>query len=335
MKRIKRAISGAVGSFRALGCAVAVLGLAACSSAPVVDYSQADTGLVTPHSLNETRGQYALWTTALHFKKDAGGEMTVSAATAADPAHTNVLMIAGEDHWYKTTAVTLVTASDSDVLSTVNVTVTDHLASYITTAAELTVTGLTALRSSGPNPCSRPDQVPAVAADAAFDEELNVYTFLRQLDQGCPGLSSDEVPLRLVGFAEDGVPAVAVLSVEPPPSSALELNHGDAAAVLGAAKNVFLFPACRNAMLLYRSAVSKPGGKVGAAPQLVTHTVHFRFSDPRYVQAIALPVKGALTVKPQCGMTLQSDAGDAGTAAEVAKAMADAVQSVAGAAKAK
>ncbi|MFI4983155.1 MAG: hypothetical protein ACHQIO_22620, partial [Nevskiales bacterium] len=67
----------------------------------------------------------------------------------------------------------------------------------------------------------------------------------------------------------------------------------------------------------------------------VTHTVHFRFSDPRYVQAIALPVKGALTVKPQCGMTLQSDAGDAGTAAEVAKAMADAVQSVAGAAKAK
>ncbi|WP_157572284.1 hypothetical protein [Nevskia soli] len=331
MKRIKRAMSGAFGSFKVPGCAVALLGLAACSSAPVVDYSPANTGVVTPHSLNETRGQYALWTTALHFKKDAGGEMTVSAATAADPAQTNVLMIAGEDHWYKTTAVTLVTASDSDVLSTVDVTVTDHLASYITTAAELTVTGLTAVRSSGPNPCSRPDRVPAVAADAAFDEELNVYAFLRQLDQGCPGLSSDEVPARLVGFAGDGVPAVAVLSVEPPPASALELNHDDAAAVLGAAKNVFLFPACRNATLQYRSTLSRSG----VAPQLVTHTVHFRFSDPRYVQAIPLPVKGALTVKPQCGMTLQSDAGDAGTAAEVAKAMADAVQSVAGAAKAR
>ncbi|MFI4981938.1 MAG: hypothetical protein ACHQIO_16455, partial [Nevskiales bacterium] len=140
MKRIKGAMSGVVGSFAVLGCAVAVLALTACSSAPVVDYSPANTGLVTPRGLNETRGQYALWTTALHFKKDPGGEMTVSAATAADPAQTNVLMIAGEDHWYKTTAVNLITASDSDVLASVNVTVTDHLASTITTAAELTST---------------------------------------------------------------------------------------------------------------------------------------------------------------------------------------------------
>ncbi|MDB5976467.1 MAG: hypothetical protein JWR07_3227 [Nevskia sp.] len=331
MKRIERAMSGAFGSLMALGCAAAVLVLAACSSAPVVEYRQADKSVTTPRGLNETRGQYALWTTALHFKKDPGGEMTVSAATAADPARTNVLMIAGEDHWYKTTALNLITASDSDVLSTVNVTVTDHLASYITTAAELTVTGLIAVGSSGPNPCSRPDKVPAVAADAAFDEDLNVFMFLRQLDQGCPGMSSDTVPARLVSFAGDDVPAVAVLSVEPPPSSALELDSRRAAEVLGAAKNVFLFPACRNATIQYQSTLSKPG----AAPRLVMHTVHFRFSDPRYVQAIALPVKGALTVKPQCGMTLQSDAGDAGTAAEVAKAMADAVQSVAGAAKAK
>jgi hypothetical protein len=312
----------------------AVLGIVGCSSTPVVDYGPGRDSVVNPQDLNETRNQYALWTTALHFKKEPGGEMTVTASTAADPARTNVLMIAGEDHWYKTTALTLVTAADSDVLSAVNVTVTDHLASYITTATELAVTGLTAVRAPGglgPNPCFRSDTVPAVAADAAFDEELNVYSFLRQLDRGCPGLSTEQVPARLLSFAEDGVPEVAVLTVDPPPASAMELDERNTQYVLAAAKNVFLFPACRNATVQYWSMLSK----AGAPPKRVMHTMHFRFSDPRYVQSIALPVKGSLTVKPQCGMSLQSDAGDAGTSAEIAKAMADAVQSVAGAVKAK
>jgi len=318
----------------------AVFGVAGCSSTPVVDYSQGRDNVVGPKDLNETRSQYALWTTALHFKKDASGEMTVTAATAADPARTNLLMIAGQDHWYKTTALTLVTAADSDVLSTVNVTVTDHLASYITTASELAVTGLTAVRAPGglgPNPCSQSDKVPVVAADAAFDEELNVYSFLRQLDRGCPGLSTEQVPPRLLGFAEDGVPAVAVLTVDPPPASAMRLDGHNAQYVLAAVKNVFLFPACRNATVQYWSTLSKAGvvSKTGTPPKLVMHTLHFRFSDPRYVQSIALPVKGSLTVKPQCGMSLQSDAGDATTSAEIAKAMADAVQSVAGAVKQK
>ena len=321
----------------ALISAGAVLGVVGCSSTPVVDYGPGRTHVYSPKDLNETRGQYALWTTALHFKKDAGGEMTVTAATAADPARTNVLMIAGEGHWYKTTSVSLITAADSDVLSTVNVTVTDHLASYITTGAELVVTGLTAVGAGAPGPCSRSAEVPAVAADAAFDEDLNVFTFLRQLDSACPGLSSEWVPPQLVGFAQDGVPAVAVLSVEPPPPSALKLDSNNAADVLGAAKNVFLFPACRNATLQYWSAPSKTAtaAKKDAPPKPVMHTLHFRFSDPRYVQSIPLPVKGSLTVKPQCGMTLQSDAGDATTSTEIAKAMADAVQSVAGAVKEK
>ena len=310
-----------------------VLGVAGCSSTPVVDYAEGHGAIATPRSLNETQGQYALWTTALHFKKEPGGEMTVIAATAEDPARTHVLVIAGQDHWYKTTAVNLVTAPDSDVLTTVNVTVTDHLASTITTVSELAGTLIPLAVGSSPSDCFRPDPVPAVAADAAFDEELNVFSFLRRLDgsQGCEELSSGSVPARQVKFAEDGVSAVAVLSVDAPPSSALRLDDRNAKEVFAAAKNVFLFPACRNATLQYRSTLSKPGAK----PQLVVHTMHFRFSDPRYVQSIALPVKGSLSVKPQCGMTLVSDAGDAGTSAEIAKAMADAVQSVAGAVKQK
>ena len=333
MKLSKAAMLGAAIGLAAVSCGGAVLGVAGCSSTPVVDYRQSEGEIATAQRLNETQSQYALWTTALHFRKEPGGEMTVSAATAEDPARTHVLVIAGQDHWYKTTAVSLVTASDSDVLSTVNVAVTDHLASTITTATELATTLIPLAVGSGPSDCFRPDPVPAVAADAAFDEELNVFSFLRRLDgsQGCTELSSGSVPARQVKFAEDGVPAVAVLSVDAPPSSALRLDDRNAEAGFAAAKNVFLFPACRNATVQYRSTLSKPGEK----PQLVVHTMHFRFSDPRYVQSIALPVKGSLTVKPQCGMTLQSDAGDAGTSAEIAKAMADAVQSMAAAVKSK
>ncbi len=137
------------------------------------------------------------------------------------------------------------------------------------------------------------------------------------------------MPARLLGFAADGAPAVAVLSLDAPPDSALRLNLDSAPEILAAAKNVFLFPACREATLQYASLVTE---KDKPARQ-VHHTLRFRFSDPRYVQAIPLPVKGSLTVKPQCGMSLASDAGDAGRAADIAKAMADAVQAVAGAVK--
>lgn len=336
MKRSKAVMLGAAVSLAAVSGGL-VLGVAGCSGTPVVDYNEGHGAIATPRSLNETQGQYALWTTALHFKKEPGGEMTVTAATAEDPARTHVLVIAGQDHWYKTTAVNLVTASDSEVLSTVNVTVTDHLANTITTASELAGTLIPLAVGSSPSDCFRADPVPAIAPDAAFDEELNVFSFLRRLDgsQGCEELSSGSVPARQVKFAEDGVPAVAVLSVDAPPSSALRLDDRNAKEVFATAKNVFLFPACRNATVQYRSTLSKPGAKPGDKPQLVVHTMHFRFSDPRYVQAIALPVKGSLSVKPQCGMTLVSDAGDAGTSAAIAKAMADAVQSVAAAAKSK
>jgi hypothetical protein len=312
--------------------------LASCSGAPVVDYGSGRRALDGPRDLNDTQRQYALWTTALHFRKDPGGEMTVTAAAAPDPEQTNLLRVAGQDHWYKTTALDLVTASDSDLPTTVNVAVTDHLSTYIGVAAELAVTGLTAVRAPTAAPpdlahrrCLEGDPVPVVAADAAFDEELNVYEFLRRLDggAGCGALSEGWLPPWTIGFAGAGVPAVAVLTLEPPPPTALRLDGDDAQAVFAAAKNVFLFPACREARLQYVSTVVV----AGKPPRLVQHTLHFRFSDPRYVQSIPLPVKGSLTVKPQCGMSLASDAGDPGTAAAVAKAMADAVQAVAGAAK--
>jgi hypothetical protein len=334
MELSERASAGLVISLAAMGLSI-LLGLGGCSGAPVVDYAPGKTAVNTPSDLNDVHRQYALWTTALHFKKDAGGEMTVTAATADDPARTNVLRIAGQDHWYKTTALDLVTASDSEVPTTVNVTVTDHLATYIGIASELAVTGLTAVRSPPPphrNPrCDEADTVPAVPADAAFDENLNVFEFLRRLDAsgGCPGLSEKQVPARQLGFAADGAPAVAVLSLDAPPDSALRLDQDSAPEILAAAKNVFLFPACRGATLQYLSTVTA----TGKPTRQVHHTLRFRFSDPRYVQAIPLPVKGSLTVKPQCGMSLASDSGNATTAADIAKAMADAVQSVAGAVK--
>jgi hypothetical protein len=73
-----------------------------------------------------------------------------------------------------------------------------------------------------------------------------------------------------------------------------------------------------------------PPSPAPPTPSVVHRKAQFLFADPRYVQAIQLPVKGTLTVKSECGMTAGTDSGTADSGSAVAKALADALQSATG-----
>jgi hypothetical protein len=316
------------------------LTFAGCSSLPVVTYNTFDPSTkVDPAKIDTVPNTYELWTTALEFAKDSGGLMNASVSAAPVNVGPTTLSIVGEAHWYKTTAVTLTTASDSNLLSSVSVNVTDNRASYITTAAELigtvlAVAGVALAPDPGAElPCGPllPTTLPTPDSVMAFDEVINVFDALKLTEQNskCPVDGSTRFA---VGNTKDGVGTLAVVTVGKPPASAIDLTSS-LGTLMTSAKSVFLFPACRSASVEYMGTgaitTKTADGKPDTSKALY-RKVKFLFSDPRYVQAIPLPVQGTLTVKPQCGMTAGKDSGTPDATPAIVKALADAAQSISG-----
>jgi len=372
-------VSGLTGSAALLGC----------SSTPVVTYDTYNPNkAIEAKDLNSVPNTYELWTTQLEFVKDVSKPMAVSVGAAPVSSGATTLSITGESHWYKSTDVKLATASDSNLLSSVSVSVTDNRASYITTAGELlgtvlAVAGVAAAPEPGANPpppptCGRGTLVPPVDIAYAFDEVVNLFDALKKAEaNGTCGLSDKSVKF-LVGNSDDGVGNVAVVTISPPSPSAVLINDSSLPVIKSTAKKVFLYSACRQATVEYMGAGpitqksvdgqigdskpatpvkpgdSSPGHGDGShtpaahetpahapepavrstpanpSPSVVHRQAQFLFADPRYVQAIQLPVKGTLTVKSECGMTAGTDSGTADSGPAIAKALADALQSATG-----
>lgn len=377
----------------ALTGSTALLG---CSSIPVVAYDTYDSSkVIEAKDLNSVPNAYELWTTQLEFLKDVSKPMTVSVGAAPVSSGATVLSITGESHWYKSTDVNLATASDSNLLSSVSVSVTDNRASYITTAGELLGTILTVAGvAAAPEPtaetkavppvsptCGEGTPVPPVDIGFAFDEVVNLFDALQKAEaKGTCALSDKKTVKFLVGNADDGVGNVAVVTISPPPPSAVPID-ASLSVIKSTAKNVFLYSACRQATVEYMGAGAitqkSAGGQTGDSkppaptppansptdsrggrqpsshgsvahapepaatpapppspapptPSVVHRKAQFLFADPRYVQAIPLPVKGTLTVKSECGMTAGTDSGTTDSGPAIAKALADALQSATG-----
>jgi hypothetical protein len=335
--------------------------LAGCSSVPDVKYASAPTAsLVTAKTINQVPNRYDFWTTSVELKKEAKGAMQAAFATApVDEAKSQVsVTITGVHHWYKDSSIWLTTASDTNLLTSVSTKVTDNRATYIAAAGEILATVATvAVAAADHFPSAANDRCDPTAItipdpadpNAAFDYFFNLYDVLPPNDAQCRKEGKPTVfDLRT---RSTGGSDLARVSIDPPPPDALELA-AQKELLLENATHVFLAPACRSGTLEFDSKTapptsthsdhhaseahqterSRPETSSTAVAPLVRHTVHFLFSDPRYVQATQLPVQGTLTVKSQCGVSAGADSGTADTTPAIAKAIADALQGIATAA---
>ena len=335
--------------------------LAGCSSVPDVKYAAAPaTSRVTAKTINQVPNRYDFWTTSVELKKDAKGVMQASFATApVDERDSQVsVTITGVHHWYKDSSIWLTTAPDTNLLTSVSTKVTDNRAAYIAAAGEILATVATVavaaadyLPQAAGNRCdSTAVSIPDPAdPDATFDYFFNLYDVLPPNDAQCRKERKPTVFGLRTGRTAGA--DLARVSIDPPPPDALELaTQKDL--ILENATHVFLAPACRSGTLEFDSKTAPPASKHSdrraseahptersrpEAPSIdvtptVRHTVHFLFSDPRYVQATQLPVQGTLTVKSQCGVSAGADSGTADATPAIAKAIADALQGIATAA---
>lgn len=316
-----------------------------CSSLPSVTYSNPDANPKAPAKavdIDNVPPTYALWTTSLEFKKTADSAMTVAAAAVPVSKDPFVFAIVGDTFWYKTdTTISLSTQANSELLSSVAVTVTDNRATYISTAAEvlgvaLKIGGIAALDANTPTSkgCHINTVPSAPAPAAAFDKVFNLLDALTALDGTTADCSmSDQRVAFMIEDVSDGG-ALATVSIDKAPASAIPLTTDNIALLIKTAKKVFLYPACRTGTVVFNYQPTTPKQEAGkpapATPAAIAQTANFLFSDPRYVQAIAMPSKGTLTVKSQCGMTAGADSGTPDATPGVTKALADALQSLAG-----
>jgi hypothetical protein len=329
--------------------------LIGCTSAPVVKYASYTDAAIAPKDIDGALNTYELWTTTLEFKKESGAGLSVTAQAAPVSSNPTVLSITGEAKWYKTTAVTLSTAPDSNLLTSVGVNVTDNRASYITTAGELigTLVMVAGAASNGPpDPCAAAAIPKEMDDKLAFDEVVNLLDVITTATLKPCGLARQSFSF-IVSDSDSTIGELAEIQLDAPPASAIEYGP-NSAALLSAATKVFLYPACRTGSITFRTtgpvvssspktnntkpetaAIAKPATQpnntsANSPDMFYTRTVNFLFSDPRYVQAIPLPVKGSLTVKAQCGMTAGADTGTLDSTSPIAKALADALKSATG-----
>jgi hypothetical protein len=318
--------------------------VSSCSSLPSVTYAEYRTAPTKAADINTAAPAYQLWTTSLEFKKVAGGVVAVTAQAAPVSSNPFTFSIVGDSHWYGTsTSISLTTANDSELLSSVSVNVTDNRSTYIGIAAEVLgvvakVGGIALLDANSPPSAvgCHANSIPvAQSPDTAFDEMFNILDAVTALDSETPDCSeSNQTVAFVVSNVADGVGPIALIQLDPPPATAIPLTEANIALLAANAKNVFLYPACRIGTVKFNTQAPTPkqlaGGPMPAVPKPVGQSVHFLFSDPRFVQAIAMPVKGTLTVKSQCGMTEGADSGAADATPAVVKALADALQTLAG-----
>ncbi|OOC15233.1 hypothetical protein BM451_02180 [Dickeya dadantii] len=81
-------------------------------------------------------------------------------------------------------------------------------------------------------------------------------------------------------------------------------------------KHHFIYASCRDAVI----EVKKTG--------IVEETIYARVSDPRYVQAVALPVKGKVTTHSQCGVSVVTEKNSQSTDTAVLTALLNEIKGV-------
>ncbi|MBR7619968.1 hypothetical protein JKL49_11260 [Phenylobacterium sp. 20VBR1] len=219
-----------------------------------------------------------------------------------------IMMLHDDPIWTKTT-VNIVKTDNTDLISSIGVEVTDRRSELITNSATVIKT-----------------LVPLFAAAAGGTPKV------------CDGVDPATAPCVWQPGAPSGPARNLVVKMEPPSKTAIALDDTPTAyeSVAKGRLNGIYYAACRNLKISYfpeatvaaAEAAAKAAGKSEAAGTPTAALVwEGKVADPHYVEFIAFPRKGSVTMHSQCGASVTAEKDPTATAdalisATVAQAMA-------------
>ncbi|WP_123961362.1 hypothetical protein [Dickeya fangzhongdai] len=185
--------------------------------------------------------------------------------------------VAPKESLFTKTSINITKVDNTDRVKEIGVDTEDNREKIIKEFGALAVAGTTLVARS----TSR-KTLPVAKTDTAQTEVVNIDdAILNRNHESLPLFRDYNAEITLGSVPVDAIPAAWITQ-----SSAENLDK---------IKHHFIYASCRDAVIKIRK------------DKIVQETIYARVSDPRYVQAVALPVKGKVTTHSQCGVSVVTE----------------------------
>ncbi|MEI7361157.1 hypothetical protein [Dickeya dadantii] len=181
--------------------------------------------------------------------------------------------IVPKESLFTKTSINITKVDNTDRVKEIGVDTEDNREKIVKEFGALAVAGITAIAWSS---------TPTTKSDTAQTKVVNIDdTILNRNNESLNLFRDYDAEITLGSVPVDAIPADWITQ-----SSAENLDK---------IKNHFIYASCRDAVIKIRK------------DKIVQETIYARVSDPRYVQAVALPVKGKVTTHSQCGVSVVTE----------------------------
>ncbi|WES88425.1 hypothetical protein OHJ28_12750 [Dickeya fangzhongdai] len=202
--------------------------------------------------------------------------------------------IVPKESLFTKTNINITKFDNTDRVKEIGVDTEDNREKIVKEFGALAVAGITAIAWS---------DSPTTKSDTVQTKFVNVDDNILNSNNGKINLFRDyDAEITLESVPVDAIPADWVTH-----SSAENLDK---------IKHHFIYASCRDAVIKVK--------KAGA----VEETVYVRVNDPRYLQAVALPVKGKVTTHSQCGVSVVTEKNSQSTDTAVLTALLNEMKNV-------
>ena len=216
------------------------------------------------------------------------------------------LVLQHDDPFWADTTLNLAKMANTDLVNEIGVEVSDHRIEYINAAAETVKIAVGFLPMAGPG-----------AAEPRLKlGDLPIEIDLSEILEKNSGEAIKQFPVKNKKETE----IIALIDLDAVPPDAQKLSSID----FPVTAHAFFYSACRTAKI----TTNLDNGK---GTKEVFNTV--KIADPNWIQKVALPTKGKITMHTECGVSVKSEkdtgvASDAAVVQATGKAIKDVVDSV-------
>ena len=260
---------------------IVLMALSGCAS-PQVQYKKVDS------ADTDGIGKFRFAESIIKFDYVKGEYGTVtdqlSIVAVPRPYWTTKFGIVGSDFWRGWGVVTTLNVTyrgDTDLIQEVGVDVSDKRVQTIQTIGSLAI-GAAGFLAASP-----------VAEKLPLPTGISITGFLEKIPEGCHGSDSSKAAdrdgdIKCDGLTLDGtIDYVGDIVLSARPVDAFELASID----FPYTSKAFLYSACRSLTVVIRKARDKS----------IVASATVAVADPKWIEALAFPAKGKITVQASCG----------------------------------
>lgn len=205
----------------------------------------------------------------------SGATYSITLIRKADPTY--ALAIKPYNRYGVNTHIALTKIDNTQLVQTATISLEDKRTEFISKASKLLVTAISVASVAGASMMNQPT--------VRLPQEIDTLDLLQNAN--CQRFGTNCQLISALNEVQHGINAKLVVGPVPPDA----MDREQFIEALSSARSVLAFSACREAELT-------------VTIRDVKQIVRFSLADPRYVELVALPLKGSITSHSECGYSV-------------------------------